>query len=377
MTVASGGSGRSVNAESPEDSEPSIAGRPVVGGDRRGPGRPDLPTSSDRRDWAAGTGQARSRVRVADPPESDLETNADPDSHRSSIEPAGLAPSAPAADRVARAPARPDAPRFAAASIPEPPAVLTLPPHLRGQEALRLLPPATTGPAEMMFFGEAVESIDATGAVALRSAIEYQARHHHNRVTLSLPHDPGIRAMLHAMVRHDCPGHLVLPDDGGQHNDDEPDGCLVSARRVLSMPGAKELANTLLATATATRGVASFLGRQLPELYLNATEHGDDSPIDPIVAAMHSRESAEVQLVMADLGERGAKLDPDQLVARVCAKADGGLNALVDEANWRRLALTLCIASGANRVRWHGDRWTSCEGVPVAGFTVAISVSLQ
>lgn len=256
----------------------------------------------------------------------------------------------------------------------------TLPSDLRGEPALTLLPASAPPPSELLLFGDPVRHIDAWGGAALRTKIEYVARHQQRQVTCCLPTQRGARDLLHALVRHDHPQHLVLPSDDADPIGPTPRNVLVPACCIHSLDHADAIAEELLDSASGELAPAiRFAASQLPELGLNALRHAAGSPIRPVACAVHERDEHEVQLVICDLGTRIARRSDaaDALQAAVSEAPNGGLNTLVDSARHRDIDLSLTLASGNGRLYWRGGRWYKATAdTRIPGFTSALTLPI-
>jgi hypothetical protein len=257
--------------------------------------------------------------------------------------------------------------------------VVTLPPELRGEQALCLLPqPALASEGEVVLFGETVSGVDAWGAAALRMSIEYHARHRQRRTTLSLPTAKDVAALLHALVRHAYPRHLILPSDSPRHDATTPADILLAARPVSSLEDADRMAETLFAAAPGRlREAARFVAKSLPLFAANGLAHARRAPVPPVACALYDPAQGEVQLVVVDLGRASPGLDKDSLrVAVLDHPATASLQALADDARHRSLDVTLDLASGTGGLRWHAGRWRERAKEPAVGFSSAIAVSV-
>lgn len=251
----------------------------------------------------------------------------------------------------------------------------TLPADLRAEAALQLLPQRGTTPDELMLLGEPVRHIDAWGGAALRTTIEYFARYQQRQVTLSMPESRPACELLHGLVRHDHPAHLVLPSDSNQHDAPQPPNVLLAARRVPAPEHADALAEDLFERGSGRlREPIRFAAKHLPELSLNALTHGGNSPTAPVVCAVHEREEDEVQLVIIDLGSRMARDNAEALEHAVRGRADGHLRSLVESAQARDIDLSLTLASGVGRLYWRDGRWSRATAEAVPGFTAALTL---
>jgi hypothetical protein len=183
--------------------------------------------------------------------------------------------------------------------------------------------------------------------------------------------------LLHALVRHDHPRHLVLPSDSPQHDAPEPRNVLLAARRIISLEHADALFDDLVdRSGGRLREPVRFAAKHLPELALNALTHGSNSPTAPVVCGIHERDEDEVQLVVIDLGNRMAREDAEALEHAVRGRPEGHLRSLVESAGARDIDLSLTLASGVGRVYWRGGRWSRATAEPVPGFTAALTLPI-
>jgi len=253
---------------------------------------------------------------------------------------------------------------------------ISLPQELCGEDALKILP-ETGGPrGEVIIFGEGVARIDAWGGAALRTAIEYHGRYLQRRVTLSLPHDQGACALLHGLVRHDHPRHLVLPNDSNSQGKPVPRNVLLQAQPIATADDAERVAEMLFnETDGRLREAARFAAKSLPELIVNSLIHGKRRPIPPVACAIHDREEDEVQLVVTDLGRPRPPYDSARLSDAVLSSPGiHGLSSMVEQAERRSLDLSLSLVAGSGRLAWRSGNWHAAEDEPLSGFSAAIAI---
>jgi hypothetical protein len=102
-----------------------------------------------------------------------------------------------------------------------------------GEHALAYLPARGQAPSEWMFHAGELTAIDAWGAVALRTAIEFYARYQARQVTISQPREPGAWRLLYHLIREDCPAHARLSNDANPPADRvAPSAIILPATRI-------------------------------------------------------------------------------------------------------------------------------------------------
>lgn len=253
---------------------------------------------------------------------------------------------------------------------------ISLPQELCGENALKILPESGGPRGEVMIFGDGVAQIDAWGGTALRTAIEYHGRYLQRRVTLSLPSDHEACALLHGLVRHDHPGHLVLPNDSNHQDKPVPRNVLLQAQPIAAIDQAEGVAEVLFDEAEGRlRDAARFVAKSLPELVVNSLVHGKRRPIPPVACAIHDREEDEVQLVVTDLGRHHPPYNGIRLRDAVLSgEGIHGLNSLVEQAERRSIDVSLSLVAGSGRLAWRSGNWQSAEDEPMSGFSAAITI---
>lgn len=251
----------------------------------------------------------------------------------------------------------------------------TLAPHLRGEDALAYLPDRDGQAGEVMIFGEPLESIDACGGAALRSAVEYHCRFLQRRMTVSLPRLPEAAALLHGLLRRDHPAHLVLPHDSEEQRAPLPPSVLLQAVPVADR-NAAEIAAAEICEAGEEIGVAArFLAMSLPELAQNSHEHAPGHPLPPVACALHDAPAGELQLAVVDLGQSRPAFTEETLRDAVESGGHcGGLASLGAQAAERGLGLTVEVAAGEGRLASTPDGWGSRSGPRLQGFCVTLRI---
>ena len=254
---------------------------------------------------------------------------------------------------------------------------ITLPEDALSEYALSLMPARGEPPAETMIYAGGLKRIDAWGGTAVRTAVELWARSQQQQVCVSPPKDPEAWRMLFHLLATDCPRHLILTDDSSQPTGRRPSAVLLPTARLLSIADADRMAEMLLGLPAGrlTRQLR-FLAMQLPELALNALEHGATSVTSPIACCFYDRHEDELQLVVSDLGTAYDRDDQaaQRLLEAVRERPDGALTAAVELAEARGLDATLTLAAGSGRAYWRGGTWSSASALAVSGFTAALCV---
>jgi hypothetical protein len=254
--------------------------------------------------------------------------------------------------------------------------VRTLLADMCGERALGFLPgPGADEAGEAMIYGGPVERIDAWGGAALRCLIEHRARHLQRRVVISPCKDEAAWDLLHALVRKDCPAHLVLTDDCKEHGEHPPPEVLLQAQPVASVEKAHDLAGELLgASQRKLEEPARFAAKYLPELVSNAFRHARVRTVPPVVCAFFDQPNSSLQFVVVDIGRRRRAFTQKSLAEKVLASKEASLASLVDHAAERSLEVELTVAAGSGRLRWQGGSWLRATAEQIPGFCSAITV---
>jgi hypothetical protein len=250
----------------------------------------------------------------------------------------------------------------------------SLPAELVGEDALTQLPLRTALPSEIWLEARSLTSIDAFGGAALRTRVEYHARHRQKQVMVTPPANDEAWSMLYAMLENDPPAHLILPS----HRVPRP-GPLPRSILVPAVPANTRLAEAL-GSAVAAQAAGEFrrqlrlLGAYLPELVDNTQRWATDSPLPATVCLLHHRPTDELQLVVCDLGSSLARrADAARALNDLIAAApEGGLQSLVDESAERDLGARVVLAAGPGRLRCDGGDWQEGGGSQVDGFATAV-----
>ena len=221
-----------------------------------------------------------------------------------------------------------------------------------------------------------LKSIDAWGAVAVRTSIELNGRAQQQRVTVSPPSAAEAWRLLYWLLEQDCPAHVILSDDADRPSLRPPTAIIVPAIPVSTVDRADNLAEAVISSASGrlTRSVR-FIAQEIPELVLNALTHRGQVPTQPVVCAFYDRGEDEVQLVVSDLGSRydGDSEAAEKLLAAVQAQPDGGLTTAVESAAARGIDATLTLAAGTGRLYWRRGNWLAAPSSAVSGFTAALA----
>jgi hypothetical protein len=249
----------------------------------------------------------------------------------------------------------------------------------RSEAALALLPIRGAPPAEVIVIADGLRAIDAWGAAALRTSIEFHARAQQQQVTVSAPSDASTWRLLYHLLERDCPAHLRPTDDAPVPSGGAPRAIIVPATRVVSVEISEQIADTIIARANGRLGQAlRFVAGQLPELVHNSLTHAHASPTKPVVCCFHDTSEDEVQLVVCDLGDGfDRETDATRLLVAVQGQPEGALTSAAEVAAQRGLDATLTLAAGAARLYWRAGTWTTAVAVTVPGFTAALAVQVE
>lgn len=234
-------------------------------------------------------------------------------------------------------------------------------------------------PAEVIIHAGGLEKIDAWGATALRTGIELWARRQQQQVSVSQPTDKSAWLMLYHLLASDCPTHLALTNDSSQPSGRCPSAIHLPTVRIRSLADADALSDALLASdAGRLTPALRFLAAQLPELALNALQHGAKSVTDPVACCFYDADEDELQLVVSDLdASYGHGSDAEErLRDAVQTHPDGALTAAVELAASRGLDVTLTLAAGTGRLYWRNGVWSSATAQVIAGFVAALCVPI-
>jgi hypothetical protein len=250
----------------------------------------------------------------------------------------------------------------------------------RSEGGLFLLPQRGEPAAEIGVFADSMAAIDAWGAAALKTSVEYYARYQQRQVTTSRPRRDDIWRLFYHLLSSDCPSHFVLTNDAEPPTGRMPASIILPAVRVGSVDAAEGIAEMLLSrnSGNLTRAVR-FIAEELPELIDNALQHALNTPTSPVVCCFYDATEDELQLVVCDLGTGydGAEASASGLVAAIDAQPRGGLSSAIGVATSRGLDATLTVAAGNGRVYWRAGTWTTAEAAAVPGFTVALAVQIS
>jgi hypothetical protein len=235
-------------------------------------------------------------------------------------------------------------------------------------------------PAEVFVIADGLRAIDAWGAAALRTAIEFHARVQQQQVTISKPSNPSTWQLLyHVLGPEDCPAHVILANDATRPAGRAPSSIIVPAVRVGSVDISEQIAEAIIDRASGRlRPALRFVAGQLPELVHNSLVHASGSPTKPVICCFHDKDEDEIQLVVCDLGSRfDRETDAEKLAAAVEAQPEGALATAVEVAERRGVDATLTLAAGAGRRYWRAGKWISAIATAVSGFTAALTVQVE
>jgi hypothetical protein len=249
----------------------------------------------------------------------------------------------------------------------------------RGEAGLSLLPLRGAPAAEVGIFADGMVGIDAWGAAALKTSVEYYARYQQQQVSMSAPSRAPVWRVLYHLLASDCPRHFVPTDDAQLPAAQRPSAVLLPAVRVPSIDAAEGIAEVLLGRASGrlTRAVR-FVAEELPELVDNSIRHARRSPTAPVACCFYDAEEDELQLVVCDLGS-GFDRDEsagESLLAAVDAQPRGGLRSAAEVAASRGLDATLTVAAGNGRVYWRSGSWSAAAAVAVSGVAAAVAIQI-
>jgi hypothetical protein len=255
---------------------------------------------------------------------------------------------------------------------------ITLPPQLRGEDALRLISSAESPDGGSIIFGEPLVEIDAWGVAAISAMIETYGRHHQRRVTFSLPSDERARSIIYGALRETCSQHLVHPQDTEHASEELPPCVLLEAGPLRSVEAATRKAERIFerGRAIGVPGRARFAAKHLPELVEEALAHTSAEQMPPVACSLYLEDTNVVQLVVIDPNEapdiRGGKRLKETILDS--GDEEAPLALMADHARRRSLPLEVSVAAGSGRLRCQGKSWTSVEGPNVQGFCIAIEL---
>jgi len=229
-----------------------------------------------------------------------------------------------------------------------------------------------------MVIADHLKAIDAWGAAALRTTIEFYARIQQQQVTLSAPADTSAWRLLYHLLGQDCPTHFRLSDDASRPPGAAPSAIILPAMRVPAVEISEQIAEAIIDGDSGRLSPAlRFRAGQFPELVHNSLMHPRESPTKPVACCFFDSSEDEVQLVVCDLGGRfDRETDAKKLCAAVEAQPDGALTTAAEVAAQRGIDATLTLAAGAGRLYWRAGNWTTAVAAAVPGFTAALAVQL-
>jgi hypothetical protein len=194
--------------------------------------------------------------------------------------------------------------------------------------------------------------------VALRALLEYPATRLLMPVTLDLPNDEAVCCDFYDGLG-ELPNNVTLargtkPPDRRSHN------VILPAFRIRDTGTAELIAEHLPVTprsAGVERRELAFLAGAMSELTGNALRFAK-SPVDVIASVALEKEEDEVQLVVADLGDRFARGDDVAVRLEEAWRTNesrgrqtpSGLQGIALSAHARHLEVSLGIYSGTGRL---------------------------
>ena len=182
------------------------------------------------------------------------------------------------------------------------PALYSASGDLRGEAALSALLPRADA-SEVLVVAKGLKKVDAFTACALRALIEYHARRHATRITLSPPDDTETYHTLLHLLGEGLPGHFCFSNDASPPAEQAPRTVLLPVTVIDSFSDCDRIAELVprLCDAMPPRLVRLIAGA-FAELVDNSLFHADDSPIGVVACIFHERTEHALQLVVTDLG---------------------------------------------------------------------------
>jgi anti-sigma regulatory factor (Ser/Thr protein kinase) len=252
---------------------------------------------------------------------------------------------------------------------------------IRGEAALRYMPPPSSPGEQALIVCDAVSHCDAWSAAVLRTLLEYAATRLLMPITLSLPSDQNVRVALTDALGT-LPNGVQLARDTKlptrtSHN------VIMPATRVRNLGLAEAVAEHLPGTsrsAGASRRELNFLALVLLELLTNALAHGK-SPVEAVASVGYEAEEDELQLVVCDLGQKIARQrEAGEVLSEAWKVSEkrgrrtpSGLPGIGAMAMRRSMNLSLSIFSGTGRVFWRAGKARFVSEEPfIPGFTAAV-----
>jgi hypothetical protein len=264
--------------------------------------------------------------------------------------------------------------------MPEMPPVWSISGDVRGERALRYLPPPSSPGDQVLVACDNISAADAYSGVAIRSLLEYAAARLLMPVTLSLPQDDAVRTILCDLVGGLPNGVRIAR--GASAPTGSSARVILPAARVRDVGFAELVTNHLPdtpRTAGATRRELNFLSASLGELLSNALLHSR-SPIDAIASVAHEPEEDELQLVVTDLGMTIARasdaaqaLDSAWKTSEGRSRFPGGLASIGVRAERLNLDVSVSLYAGNGRLfQRAGTTHLASEEPFIPGFTAAV-----
>jgi hypothetical protein len=257
---------------------------------------------------------------------------------------------------------------------------------MRRGNALALLPPEGGRWDDAILFAGGLRHCDAWTGTALRSAVEYQARHCSRPIGLGPPTDGNacreLLALIGAHHPDDLPRHFCLSDDAELPDISVPRTVLLPAQRIDHYTDADRFTDILPTLLHAfPQGSARLIASAFGELTDNSLQWGAASPIGTVATVAHEREAHALQVVVCDLAPGLPQAEASvEWLGGLGKRSAGDLSAwagLIRTAERRELDAELAVAVGSARLSWRaGGEPQVTAASQVAGFTAALELAL-
>lgn len=244
-------------------------------------------------------------------------------------------------------------------ALPELPELWSVSGDASGEEALVHLPGFHSRSDQLLVACDGLKACDIWSGVVIRALLEYAAVRLMMPVTLSLPTDHDVRREFFDALGGLLPNNVTLAA-GATTPSGESKRVILPACRIDELGFAGVVASHLPGTprsAGVERRELSFIAAALQTLVSNALLHAS-SPINAIAGVGFEPDYNEVNLVVADLGDRVARHDDAADVLdeawrtneRTGRKVPPGLPGILLTARARSLDATLNLYSGTGRL---------------------------
>jgi hypothetical protein len=240
------------------------------------------------------------------------------------------------------------------------PGIISISGDQRGEAALTHLPVPGANGEELRIEAGGLSDVDVYTAVVIRALAEYYGSRCRMVVSLQPPRQAATWRLLAALLGRGLPEQFCLapetefPAMGSR-------AAILPTRLIDSLDDNDEVADHVVDLIGNNYGYrnADLMAAAFGVLGENALLHGVDSPVRPIAAIGHERESNVLQLVVTDLGRGLVSADPYEHMIDLVERSEqtrGGLYGLNAEARRKEIDLELRIASSAARLSWRGER---------------------